>query len=87
MKTIFERLMQWILGKQNKPPVKHAILYVKGSERYVFIYTKEYRPAIVYQMFLFAMNPDLSFSERDARKTAAEVRRQCGVYKEPGIHE
>ena len=54
----------------------YMLALVKGSERYVFLYTEDNRVETLRTLGRFASNPDLSFSWYDAAVLSQKVRQE-----------
>lgn len=48
------------------PADLHVLAYIKGRERYVFLWTEENRPEVLHTIGRFAANPELSLTWYDA---------------------
>lgn len=56
---------------------RRLILYVKGEERYSFLWDTEQQPEVLRQFGRFASNPDLSFTWYDAAVCSQKVRERA----------
>ena len=54
----------------------NMLALVKGSERYVFLYTEANRAEALRTLGRFASNPDLSFSWYDAAVLSQKIRQE-----------
>ncbi len=54
----------------------NMLALVKGSERYVFLYTESNRAEALRTLGRFASNPDLSFSWYDAAVLSQKIRQE-----------
>lgn len=54
----------------------NMLALVKGSERYVFLYTESNRAETLRTLGRFASNPDLSFSWYDAAVLSQKIRQE-----------
>lgn len=52
----------------------NILALVKDGERYVFIFTDEYKPDILRTFGRFASHPELSFTWYDAAKMSQKTR-------------
>lgn len=53
----------------------YGLAFVKGDERYIFIYTYETRKELLRRLGRLASNPDLSFTWYDAAVISQKVRK------------
>lgn len=52
----------------------NVLALVKGEERYVFLYTDQYRSQVLRTLGSFASNPELSFTWYDAAVLSQRIR-------------
>ena len=61
---------------QNVSQDTNMLALVKGSERYVFLYTEANRAETLRTLGRFASNPELSFSWYDAAVLSQKIRQE-----------
>lgn len=54
----------------------NVLALVKGKERYVFLYSDEYRTETLRTLGRYASDPELSFSWYDAAVLSQKIRRE-----------
>ena len=55
----------------------NVLALVKGSEKYIFLYTDSNRSKALRVLGRYASDPELSFSWYDAAVLSQKIRRQC----------
>ena len=65
----------------------NMLALVKGSERYVFLYTESNRAETLRTLGRFASNPELSFSWYDAAVLSQKIRQESIKATQPLSHE
>ena len=61
----------------------NMLALVKGSERYVFLYTEANRAETLRTLGRFASNPELSFSWYDAAVLSQKIRQESNKATQP----
>jgi hypothetical protein len=52
----------------------NVMAFVKGDDRYIFIFRGDKAPDVLHMMCRWALNPELSFSWIDAEAVSTKVR-------------
>ena len=65
---------RWEKPDEGEGPEVNVLALVKGTERYVFLYTDSCRADTLRTLGRYASDPDLSFSWYDAALLAQKVR-------------